>query len=225
MKSQTNRQQKLLFSTLFQTTIILIGLIITLPCEDVSASEAPVNKKVLIFGDSLSAGYGITHGSNWTDLLQKKLDVHNKKVQLINASISGDTTANGVNRLPQALQQFQPELVLIELGANDGLRGLSLQHVKSNLELLIQSCLAAGSQVLLMEILIPPNYGKKYTRAFKQIYHDLAGEYSLTLVPFFLENIALRPELMQVDGLHPNEKAQTEISENLWLSLEPLLGK
>ena len=225
MKSRTNRQQKLLFSTLFQTTIILIGLIITLPCKDVSASEEALNKTLLIFGDSLSAGYGIAHGSNWTDLLQEKLDTHNKKVQLINASISGDTTANGVNRLPQALQQFQPELVLIELGANDGLRGLSPGHIKSNLELLIQFCLAAGSQVLLMEIIIPPNYGKKYTLALKQIYHDLAGKYSLTLLPFFLEDIAIRPELMQSDGLHPNEKAQREISENLWLSLEPLLGK
>ena len=225
MKSRMNRQQKLLFSTLFQTTIILIGLIITLPYDDVSASEAAVNKTLLILGDSLSAGYGIAHGSNWTDLLQKKLQTQNKKVQLINASISGDTTANALNRLPKALQQFQPELVLIELGANDGLRGLSLRHIKNNLELVIQSCLAAGSEVVLMEILIPPNYGKKYTRAFKQIYHDLAGKYSLTLVPFFLENIAIRPELMQADGLHPNEKAQEEISEYLWLSLKPLIEK
>lgn len=201
----------------------LIGLIITLPYENVSASEVSVNKTLLILGDSLSAGHGIAHGSNWTDLLQEKLDVENKKIQLINASISGDTTANGLNRLAEALQRFQPALVLIELGANDGLRGLSLRHIRNNLELLIQSCLAAEAKVLLMEIIIPPNYGKKYTQAFRQIYHDLANKYSLTLLPFLLENIALRPELMQLDGFHPNGKAQTEIAEDLWRSLEPLL--
>ncbi len=222
MKSQTNIQQKL-SSIFLLTTIILIGLMIALSYGDVSAAKAPANKTLLILGDSLSAGYGIAQGSNWTDLLQKKLDAQNKQIQLINASISGDTTANGLNRLPKALDQFQPELVLIELGANDGLRGLSLRHIRSNLELLIQSCLTAKAEVFLMEIIIPPNYGKKYTRAFKQIYHDLAKKYSLTLLPFLLENIAVRPELMQVDGLHPNEKAQNEISEGLWLSLEPIL--
>ncbi len=205
------------------TILALIGSIITFPCKDVSASEISADKTLLILGDSLSAGYGIGDGNNWTDLLQEKLHIENKNIRLINASISGDTTANGVNRLGKALQQFQPTLILIELGANDGLRGLSLQHIKRNLELLIQTCLATQAQVLLMEIIIPPNYGKKYTQAFRQIYRDLANKYSLTLMPFLLENIALKAELMQQDGLHPNEKAQAEISNNLWQLLEPLL--
>jgi len=197
----------------------LIALMITLPYKYVSASETDANKTLLILGDSLSAGYGIAQGSNWTDFLQKKLDDKNIKLQLINASISGDTTANGLNRLPRALKQFHPELVLIELGANDGLRGLSLRHIKNNLELLIKSCLTAEATVLLMEIIIPPNYGKKYTRAFQQIYHDLAEKYSLTLLPFLLNNIATHSELMQADGIHPNKKAQIKISEGLWQSL------
>lgn len=221
MKFKINKQQKCL-PTVFQTIIILIGLIITLPFEDVSASTSPESQTLLILGDSLSAGYGISAGKNWTDLLQKKLDNNNKEMHLINASISGDTTANGLNRLPNALTQFQPNFVLIELGANDGLRGLSVKHIKNNLEQLVQSCLTAKAEVLLMEIIIPPNYGKKYTQAFKQIYHDLAKQHSLTLVPFLLENIATKPEFMQADGLHPNEKAQLQISENLWRSLKLL---
>ncbi|MCW8930985.1 MAG: arylesterase [Gammaproteobacteria bacterium] len=221
MKKQKKKQQVLL-STLFQTTIILISLIITFPYEDVSASESSTHKSLLVFGDSLSAGYGITTDHNWTDLLQNKLNEHNKKIQLINASISGDTTANGLNRLPQALKQFQPDFILIELGANDGLRGLSLSHIRKNLELLIQSSIAANTEVILMEILIPPNYGKKYTLAFKQIYHQLANKYSLTLLPFFLQDIAINPELMQADGLHPNEQAQSEIADIMWQSLKPL---
>lgn len=212
-----------LLSMYFLTFFFQISLIIALPFEDVSASEISADKTLLILGDSLSAGYGIPDGLNWTDLLQKKLNKQDKKIQLINASISGDTTANGLNRLPEALQQHQPALVLIELGANDGLRGLSLRHIKNNLESLIQLCLNAKADVLLMEIIIPPNYGKKYTQAFRQNYHELAGQYSLTLLPFLLENIADNPELMQTDGLHPNEKAQKEISEALWLSLKPHL--
>lgn len=226
MKNQKKRQQKQL-STLFQTTIILIGLtittIITLPYADVSASEITERKNLLILGDSLSAGYGISIGQNWTDLFQKKMEAANKNRQVINASISGDTTANGLNRLPRALEKFQPDLILIELGANDGLRGLSPKQIRNNLELLIQLSLSAKAKVILMEIIIPPNYGKKYTQAFNQTYHDLAKEYSLSLIPFFLKNIAIDPELMQADGLHPNEKAQMKITETIWQSLEPLL--
>lgn len=198
-------------------------IIIPLTHADVSASEITQRKNLLILGDSLSAGYGISLGQNWTDLFQRRLDVANKDIQVINASISGDTTANGLNRLPQALEEFKPELILIELGANDGLRGHPPAHIRKNLQLLIQLSLAAKAKVILMEIIIPPNYGKKYTQAFTQTYHDLARKYSLDIVPFFLKNIATDSELMQADGLHPNEKAQIKITENVWQSLEPLL--
>ncbi|MCU7834022.1 MAG: arylesterase [gamma proteobacterium symbiont of Taylorina sp.] len=199
-----------------------MALIITFPYQFVCSYEIPVKQTILILGDSLSAGYGISQGSNWTDLLQKKFAQQDKNILLINASISGDTTANGLKRLSKALKQHQPEIMIIELGANDGLRGLSISHIKENLRLLIQAGLDAQVEVLLMEIKIPPNYGKKYTQAFNRIYHNLAREYSLLLLPFLLENIAVNPDLMQTDGLHPNEKAQTAISEAIWQSLKPL---
>jgi acyl-CoA thioesterase-1 len=211
----------ILLKYLCQTTKPLIGLLLLLPLAPVDAKDTNhddnwVNKKtLLVLGDSLSAGYGIAQGKNWTDLLQQKWHQNNKKIQLINASISGDTTANGRHRLPLALQKFQPTIVLIELGANDGLRGLSLKHIKRNLKTLIQSSLNANATVLLMEIMIPPNYGKKYTQAFTQIYTDLAIQYDITLLPFFLQDIAFHPELMQADGLHPNEQAQPKIADLL----------
>ncbi len=205
----------------FLTVVCLIGFIITFHFNDVSASNIKNLKTLLILGDSLSAGYGIEQGKNWTDKLQQKMNEIN--IQLINASISGDTTANGLNRLNTALDEFKPEWVLIELGANDGLRGLSIKHIRHNLEQLIQTCLAAESNVLLMNISIPPNYGKKYTQAFENIYSDLTHKYSLTSLPFLLKKIALRPEFMQPDGLHPNEKAQQRISDNMWHLLEPVI--
>jgi len=221
IKLRINKQVKLLLSVCWLNKILLICLIVTFPGQFVCSSELPVKQTIMILGDSLSAGYGITQGHNWTDLLQKRLYQQNKKHQLVNASISGDTTANGLNRLLKALKQYQPDLIIIELGANDGLRGLSVNHIKKNLKLLIQTSLDAKVKILLMEIRIPPNYGKKYTQAFNQIYHQLAKEYSLTLLPFLLDNIVLKPELMQADGLHPNEKAQIKISETIWHSLVP----
>jgi len=189
------------------TLLSLIGFILMLPYGNINASEIKGKNNLLILGDSLSAGYGINIGKNWTDRLQSKLDKKSLNIKIINASISGDTTANGLNRLNQALKQFQPSRVLIELGANDGLRGLPLKHIKKNLELIVQASLAYQAEVILMEIIIPPNYGKKYTDAFNQIYHDLAEQYSLSLIPFLLTDVATTPGLMQADGLHPNEKA------------------
>jgi acyl-CoA thioesterase I len=183
----------------------------------------PIDKTILILGDSLSAGHGIEQGKNWTDLLQKKFNLNNNKISLINASISGHTTANGINRLPQALKQHRPDIIMIELGGNDGLRGLPIQHIKKNLATLIQLGLDNKAIVLLMHIRIPPNYGKKYTRAFNQVYSDLAEKYSLNLLPFMLEQIALKPELMQADGIHPNASAQPEIMEITYKALKPIL--
>jgi acyl-CoA thioesterase-1 len=223
MDFQIIKMKKLHFLTLLQTTVFLIGCIITLPYANVSASETITPQTLLVLGDSLSAGYGISQGKNWTDLLQAKLVQKGKNIHLVNASISGDTTANGLNRLPQALAEFKPAMVLIELGANDGLRGLPPKLIRKNLQALIEHSLQAKAEVYLMEIIIPPNYGKRYTDTFRQIYHDLAQQYKLPLLPFILENIALNPALMQADGLHPNEQAQEIISEQMWLELKPLL--
>ncbi len=214
---------KNLSSILFLTTLSLTGLIITFSCQSAIASAPQNSKTVLILGDSLSAGHGIAQGKNWTDLLQQRLNDRKTAITLINASISGDTTANGINRLPKALERYQPEWIIIELGGNDALRGLPIRHIRNNLQSLIQTSLNTKAKVLLMSIRIPPNYGKKYTRAFSRIYPELADEYSLPLIPFILEHIALNPELMQTDGIHPNEKAQAEIMERLWKALEPLL--
>lgn len=207
----------------FLTIISLISLIITIPYDFATASTPATRKTVLILGDSLSAGYGIAQGKNWTDLLQRQFNLHDNGVQIINASISGDTTANGLNRLADAVQQFKPQLIIIELGGNDALRGLPIRHIKKNLDTMIQIGMANDAQIVLMAMSIPPNYGKKYTQAFSQIYADLAKQYSVQLVPFILNEIALNPELMQTDGIHPNDKAQPEIMNQLWQILEPLV--
>jgi len=208
---------------LFLPGYLINSLIISMIFQAAYANNEKTQQKLLILGDSLSAAYGIKQGRGWVDLLQNKLSRSNKKIQIVNDSISGDTTANGLNRLPDALQQHQPAWVIIELGANDGLRGLSIAHIRNNLQTLVKSSLASGAEVLLMEIKIPPNYGKKYTRAFNRIYHKLAEQYDMVLLPFILDEIAVKPELMQADGLHPNEQAQAIISENLWKMLEPVL--
>ncbi|MCU7801301.1 MAG: arylesterase [gamma proteobacterium symbiont of Lucinoma myriamae] len=212
----------------FLSIFIVNALSICVLNQFACANEKEMGARLLILGDSLSAGYGIKQGKNWTDLLQNKLSknnnyLNNSKIHIVNASISGDTSANGLNRLPETLKQHQPAWVIIELGANDGLRGLPISHIRHNLEVLIKTSLAANAKVFLMEIKIPPNYGRKYTQAFNHIYHQLAAQYELMLLDFMLDDIILKPELMQADGLHPNEKAQVIISEYLWRALKPLL--
>lgn len=212
--------KKLFTATFFQ---LLACLIITFPHNFAIATTIDSQKTILILGDSLSAGYGIPHGKNWTDLLEKKLAQENPNVHLVNASISGDTTANGLNRLSSVLKQYSVDIIIIELGGNDGLRGLPINHIRKNLEALIKTSLGSGAQVAIMEINIPPNYGKKYTQALKQLYPELANQYSITLLPFFIRDIALQPELMQSDGIHPNEQAQALIMEQMWPAIHSLI--
>lgn len=212
---------KLIKALLFSSLIFCLSA--ALVVQAAYADKKNTVQTLLILGDSLSAAYGIKQEKSWTNVLQKKLQQNNKSIQIINASVSGDTTANGINRLARLLEQQQAQWVIIELGANDGLRGLSISHIKHNLQSLINISRKSGAEVLLMEIKIPPNYGKKYTRAFNQIYHQLAEDYALILLPFMLDEIILKPQLMQADGLHPNEKAQLIISNNLWQALEPVL--
>lgn len=185
-----------------------------------SAASAP---SILVVGDSLSAGYGIEMREGWVTLLQQRLVKKGYPHTVVNASISGDTTSGGRARLPDALKRHRPQIVIIELGGNDGLRGLSLRETRANLDAMIKAAQSAGAQVLLVGIHLPPNYGPEFTGKFHAIYHDLARAHGTALVPFLLEGVALTPGLMQSDGIHPLAVAQPRLLENVWPFLKPLL--
>lgn len=178
---------------------------------------------ILVVGDSLSAAYGIDVKTGWVSLLQQKLLDENKNYHVINASISGDTTVSGRHRLQPLLDRYRPAIVIIELGGNDGLRGLSLSQMKKNLQFMIGASQAAQAKVLLTGIKIPPNYGERYTDAFYRIYTELAKQDSVSFVPFLLDGIADRGEFMQADRIHPNTKAQALIMQHVWLVLSQQL--
>ncbi len=188
--------------------------------SSVSSEHAPV---ILVFGDSLSAGYGLRAGSGWVTLLAQKLAMLGYGFQVTNASVSGETTAGGLARLPRALQLHHPRIVILELGANDGLRGLPLASAQDNLDHMIQLTRAQQARVLLLGILMPPNYGERYTAAFRDMYLNLARTERVPLVPFLLAGVALHSDLMQADQLHPNERGQPLLLENVWPKLVPLL--
>lgn len=175
-----------------------------------------------MIGDSLSAGYGINPQKGWVHLLAAKL-AKKDEFKVINISTSGDTTSNGLAKLDNALTKYEPVIVIIELGANDGLRGLSLEQMKTNLETMLKKSKAANSKVLLLATYLPPNYGPEYTKQFNQVFQDLANTYHVALVPMFLEGVAANTNYMQNDQLHPNEKAQPLILNNIWPTLVPLL--
>lgn len=179
---------------------------------------------LLVLGDSLSAGYGLAPGQGWVSLLQQRLEQRGDAWRVVNASISGDTTAGGRSRLPAALERHQPDVLLLALGANDGLRGLSLTAMKRNLNAMIEQARAAGAHVLLIGMQMPPNYGPRYTQGFSAIYAELAAEHDVPLVPFLLERVALDAGLMLSDNLHPNALAQPLLLDTVWSQLEPLLS-
>jgi len=176
-------------------------------------------KSIVVLGDSISAGYGIAAGQGWVSLLQDKLAGH----QISNESISGDTSGGGLARINQALTAHKPDLVLLELGANDGLRGLSPVVMKSNLTEIIRRVQKTGAKIMLLGMKIPPNYGKRYVDLFYNIYPQLAEELNIPLVPFILEDVVLDKDMMQPDGLHPNVKAQPIIAEKIATYMLPLL--
>jgi len=178
---------------------------------------------ILVVGDSLSAGYGIEIRDSWVTLLQQRLTRQGYPHKVVNASISGDTTSGGRARFPATLKRHRPQIVILELGGNDGLRGLGLPETRANLEVMIKTAQGAGAQVLLVGIHLPPNYGPEFTRKFHAIYHDLARTHKTALVPFLLEGVALTPGLMQTDGIHPRAAAQPRLLDNVWHSLETLL--
>lgn len=174
-------------------------------------------------GDSLSAGYGLADiDRGWVALLQEKL--RSSGVPVINASISGDTSAGGLTRLDTALATHRPRVVILELGANDGLRGLPPARLKANLGTMIDRVQAAGARVLLLGMKVPPNYGSRYATAFESVYHELAREKGVEWIPFFLDGVGGRDQLLQADGLHPNADAQTLLCERVWEKLVPMLN-
>jgi len=191
--------------------LLLIGL-----------SSMSFGKTILVVGDSISAGYGIELEQGWVNLLRTRL-VGKGDYTVHNASVSGDTTQIGAARLTTLLEQHQPDIVIIELGGNDGLRGFPLKVMETNLRKMIQQTQDSKAQVLLVGIQIPPNYGPRYTDQFFQTYFKLAEEFAIPLVPFILDKVALEPELMQDDGIHPTAEGQPLLLDNVWPVLEPLL--
>ncbi|MBL8382598.1 MAG: arylesterase [Burkholderiales bacterium] len=208
---------RLVFAMLGAAAIALAG--------GATAADPAVRSKpaILVYGDSLSAEYGLARGTGWAALLEQRLRQQAADYSVVNASISGETTAGGASRIAAELARVRPAVVIIELGGNDGLRGLALTATRANLETMITAAKAAGARVVLCGMQLPPNYGRDYTQQFRELYGALARAHGVALVPFFLDGIAERRELFQPDGIHPGTDAQPRILDNVWPVLAPLL--
>ena len=200
----------------------MLCLVLLLPLR---AFAAAAPRTILLLGDSLSAAHNIELQASWPALLEKRLADMRPEYRLVNASISGETTSSGLARLPGLLKQYHPALVILELGANDGLRGLPLAEIRSNLAAMIAQCRGADAKVLLLGIELPVNYGPRYRDGLRAIYAGLAQQDRAALLPFLLQGIALDPALMQSDGLHPTAAAQPRVLGNVWSALAPMIGK
>jgi len=197
---------------------MLLGGVATANSQD---AGQPV---VLVFGDSLSAGYGIDVDQSWVHLLQSRLSSEGYEHKVVNASISGETTEGGATRIGSALSRFEPDLVILELGGNDGLRGFPPDRIRENLRKILVTAKTSGAAVVLLGIRIPTNYGPRYTRAFENVYRETAGELDIPWIEFFMEGVALNEELMQDDGIHPNAAAQPMLLDNAWPAIEAALS-
>jgi acyl-CoA thioesterase I len=182
-------------------------------------------RTILVFGDSLSAAHGIRPEQGWVALLAQRLQTQGYGYAVVNASVSGETSSGGLERLPRALELNKPEVLVLELGANDGLRGLPLATTRQNLTRMLELAQASGARVLLLGIRLPPNYGPRYTDEFAQMFPQLAQQFHVPLLPFLLDKVALNPALMQDDGLHPNANGEPAVLNNVWPTLQPLLKK
>ena len=202
---------------IFRFKMVLLAFLIF------SYSITAETKKLLILGDSISAGYGIKESQNWVHLFNNSTDAKNMNLYMINSSVSGDTTIGGLSRISKDLKQYNPDYVLIELGGNDALRGYPLKKIKNNLIKIIDASLKAKAVPLIMQIKIPPNYGKRYVEVFENIYVEISNEKNIPLLTFLLENVALDQSLMQLDGIHPNEKAQPIIVEQIKMELSKII--
>lgn len=188
----------------------------------VFGAEVPT---VLVFGDSLSAGYGIEVDQSWAALLQTRLQQQGYEHRVVNASISGDTTEGGAARIAQAIETFSPVLIILELGGNDGLRGIPPSRMRDNLRKMIRTSIDSGAEVVLLGIRIPPNYGQRYIEEFDSVYRELAAEFTVPWIEFFMEGVALNEELMQSDGIHPNAAAQPLLLDNAWPIIHTALSE
>lgn len=188
-----------------------------------AGAQAATSRTIVVLGDSLSAGYGIKVQEGWVNLLAQRLAAEGYGYKVVNASVSGETTQGGVSRLPRALERHKPEIVIIELGGNDGLRGLPLAASRENLQRSIKLAKDAGARVLLVGMMIPPNYGARYAEEFRETFVQLARANSIPLVPFLLDEVALNAEFMQEDGIHANARGQPRMLDNVWPRLKPLL--
>ena len=207
-------------SPVFKKASYFAGLFLGLLTMLSVATPASATQTILVWGDSLSAAYGIPVEKGWVNLMQKKLG---EEFEVINGSISGETTQGGLSRLPIALKNHKPDVVILELGANDGLRGISPQVTKSNLQQMIEQSQQAKAEVMLLGMKIPPNYGAAYSKVFEAQFEQLAKEYELTFIPFFLENVIEKLELLQEDELHPTSEAQPILLDALLPSIKQIL--
>ena len=204
---------------------LIVAALVALPAS--AKLISPSTQTILVFGDSLSASYGVPQGQGWVALLEAKLAQKQSRkttYKVINASISGETTSGGLARFSAALATHNPNIVILELGANDGLRGLPIIEMQANLSQMIAQAKAAKEKVLLIGMKIPPNYGLKYSKNFSATYANLAKHHNIALVPFLLEGVAGKPELIQADGLHPIAAAQAQLLDNVWKILENMLS-
>lgn len=201
-----------------QCLMVMLGFALALPVQ-----AATPERTVLVMGDSLSAAYNLAPEQGWVALLDRRLASEHPGWRVVNASISGETTAGGASRIAAELARHSPAIVVIELGANDGLRGLPLEQTRANLERMITAAGEAGARVLLIGMRLPPNYGPQYTEGFERNYVELAQAHGTGLLPFLLEPIAMEREAFQADNLHPVAEAQPRLLEHVWPALEPLL--
>ena len=190
-----------------------------------SARADSVSPALLVVGDSISAGYGLPAGAGWVDLLARRIGAERYPLHVVNASITGDTTAGGRARLPALLARHKPSIVIVELGGNDGLRGGNLQSTRANLDAMVAAIQQSGAAALIVGMKLPPNYGPVYTREFDAIYTEIAKARKVPLVPYFFEGIGERNEFFQPDRIHPTASAQPHLLDNVWPALKPLLGK
>lgn len=206
------------------TVFLRLRSIVFLALICVGAQAQASQNTLMVFGDSLSAAHGVQTGEAWVALLRDRLDEEGlDQWQVVNASIGGETTDGGLRRLPELLDENEPSIVIIELGGNDGLRGFPPNVIRQNLSSMIEQVHEAGARALLVGMQIPPNYGQRYTRAFADIYPELAEEHETELVPFFLEGVYDQEGMMQADDIHPTAKAQDQLLNNVWPVLEPML--
>ena len=202
---------------------LLFSIVLTHNHTAFAANKTPAS--ILVLGDSLSGAYGININEGWVALLQKQIIKQGYDYRVINASVSGDTTRTGLSRIDSALKNHKPEIVIIALGGNDGLRGLAFSEIETSLSSIIESCKKDQVEILLVGVRMPPNYGTVYNEQFAELYHSLAQRYDIPLVPQMLNQVAGHRELMQRDGMHPKAEAQPQVMKNVWTGLQPILDQ